>query len=134
MAPRAEHDPSLALRGPATIATALGALGSLGLLMHAAGPGVSHVLMFVMTIWTVAPFAALELARRLFRSISPAPIFVLAFVIATGSLVIYGIDAVRPLSSKAAFPYVVVPLSSWALMAVTVLTARLRPNRNNGTE
>ncbi len=130
---KAGGESSVVLRGTAAIATPVAAIGSLGLLLHAGGPGISPVLVFVMATWTLAPFAALELTRRLsvrWSILSPTALFALIVVVTAGSLVIYGVDAVKPLNPKAAFPYVVVPLGSWLVIAATVLTGRLLSHRN----
>src|SRR5579862_2006985 len=96
-----------------------GALGSTGLLLHAAGRGVSPIPVFVMIVWVVAPFAALVLLRRGLTN-------ALIVAVTVGSLAIYVIDAVRRLNAKAAFVYVVAPMAAWIIIAVTLLIGRLR--------
>ncbi len=98
---------------------ALAVAVSLGLLIHAAGSGVSIVLVLIMSAWVIAPVAAAEALR----------LGGLALSIALGSLVIYAIDTVKRFSSRAAFVYVIVPLCSWVLIAATVLIIRRRPAR-----
>ena len=96
--------------------TALAVALSMGLLIHAAGSGVSIVLVLIMSAWVIAPIAAAELLH-LDR---------LALAIAIGSLAIYAIDTVKRFSNKAAFVYVIVPLCAWAWIATNALVARRR--------
>ena len=104
------------------IVLAAGAAGSVGLLLHAAGHGVSPILVLVMIAWVVAPSAALAFARRRLTN---------AFIVAVimGSLAIYAIDAIRRLNAKTAFVYVVVPMAAWVIIAVRLLIGWKRRSR-----
>lgn len=101
---------------------AAGAAASVGLLLHAAGQGVSPILALVMIAWVVAPFVALALARRV---LSHSPML----LVALGSPAIYLVDAIRRLNAKAAFVYVVVPLIAWVIIAASLLIRRTRRTR-----
>ncbi len=98
---------------------AVGVAGSVGLLLHSAGRGVSPILVFVMVAWVLAPFAALALTRRW---LSDAVIV----VVTAASLAIYAADAVSRLHAKAAFVYVIVPLAAWGIIAVALLIGWMR--------
>jgi hypothetical protein len=104
------------------IVLAAGAAGSIGLLLHAAGRGVSPVLVLVMIAWVVAPFVAMAVARRWLNH-------ALIVLITLGAVTIYAIDAVRRLNAKAAFVYVVVPLIVWVAIAASLLAGRMRKAR-----
>ena len=112
----------------ARLAILIGGIGSFGLMIHRGGRGVSLILWIVMTTWVLAPFAALELGRRVaarWAIVRRGALNVLIAIVAAGSLGVYIVDAVTPLNPKAAFVYVVVPLVSWILIAATVLISWL---------
>jgi hypothetical protein len=50
-------------------------------------------------------------------------------VVALGSLAIYGYNALRPLTAKAAAIFLVVPLAAWLLIAIVVAIAALMGRR-----
>jgi hypothetical protein len=123
-----------AARVGALAARLLGAVASVWFLFHASGRGVSAVLLSVMMIWVLAPFAALELGSRIsLRSaaFSSTALDRLSLVLTAGSLITYGIDMARPLSARRAFPFVMVPLCSWLLIAATVLINLLPSKRRS---
>jgi len=98
---------------------AAGAAGSVALLLHAAGRGVSPLLILLMVTWVVAPYAGLALARRRLRA-------GLIVAVTAASLAIYVIDTVWRLNPKAAFVYVSVPLAAWTIIAVTLIIGLIR--------
>jgi hypothetical protein len=126
---RADSERNTGLRAAALVGMLIGAAGSLIFLFHAAGQGVSFTLISVMAIWVLAPFAALELARRIARRSTPSStaIDVLVLFLAVASLAAYAVNIGRPLNAtKAAFPFVIVPLISWLLIVATLVLARAK--------
>jgi hypothetical protein len=121
------------LRTTGLIAVLAGAGGSLGLLFHA-----SHrrppLLMAIFVIWVLSPFMGLILTDRFSKKwsvLTRATLYCMMLVVALGSLVIYGHDAVRPRLAQAAFVYVIVPPASCLLIAsalaiTALLSGRLR--------
>ena len=113
------------LRTTALIAMLAGAAGSIALLLRAGQRNNSRLLMVLMTIWVLSPFVALLCASAVskrWRVSTRTTLHSLMLVVAPGSLVIYGLDAVKPLNEKAAFVFVVVPLVS-LLLSLVVLAA-----------
>ncbi len=114
------------LRRGALIALAVGAAGSVGFLLRA-GQRPSRLLLMIMGLWVLAPFAALVLAdvasKRwavLAQALTQATLYSVMLVLTLGSLAVYMDDAVRPRQAQAAFVFVVVPLASWLLMAIVM--------------
>ena len=97
------------------------AAASVLLMLRAGRHNPSILLMLMFVVWVSAPFAALGLAGRFARGWSEQSWVLFrraAVVVAVGSTLIYGYDAVKPLSSKAAFIYLVVPVVSWIVLAL----------------
>ena len=110
----------------ALVAT-VGAAGSFVFLWRA-GQSTPPFLFVLMSAWTLAPFAALIAAsslpwqrlRRKRRMLSVVTLFV---VIA--SLASYGLN-VKPAGTSAGFLFVVIPLVSLGIVAVTLIVAMLK--------
>lgn len=111
------------LRTAAMIAMVAGAVGSIALMLRAGRNNSSGVLLVMFVLWVLGPFVALALANTVAKRWSAparATLYYLMLVVALGSLTIYGYDAFRRLSAKAAFIYLVLPLASWLLIAIVV--------------
>ena len=119
------------LRAVALIAVVAGAVGSIGLWIHATQhPPLTIVVLFV--IWVLSPFVALLLAdvvSKRWSVLTRATLHSVMLVVTLGSLAIYGYDALRPRKAQAAFWYVLVPPFSWLLIAVVVPIAALISRR-----
>ena len=119
--PALSRDPSYAvryLRTAALIAVVVGAVGSVGLTLHAGRHNNSRLLLILFALWVLSPFAALVVAnviskRRAVQSVT--------LLITLGTLAIYGYVALGPPRAKTAPVFVVVPPVSWLLTAVVVL-------------
>ena len=111
-------------------ALAIGAAGSLALMVYAGrhNPSIGLILLFVG--WVSSPFAALAIADRWARHWLPvlrAAFYGVMFAVSIGSLLVYVFDALRP-RPQAAFFYVLVPPSCWiigaAVLGIAALLAR----------
>lgn len=119
------------LRATALIAVLAGALGSIGLMLHA-GQRTPRFLLVIFVIWVLSPFMALVVAHVFAKRWSAptcATLYSVMLVVTLGSLAIYGDDALRPRKAQAAFVYVIVPPASWLLIAIFVPIAALMSGR-----
>jgi len=116
------------LRAAAVVAVAVGGCGSVGLLFRAGQRGDSRFLLALFAIWVLSPFVALGLASRLSKGWSVlvrATLHGVTLIISVGSLAIYANVVSMSPGSRAAFPFVVVPLGAWLLMTMVVPLAAL---------
>ncbi len=111
------------LRAAALIAVLVGAGGSVGLMLRAGRSSDERLLVVLIAIWVLAPFAALVLAHVVARRWSVptrATLYCLMLVLAAGSLVIYVGDAFGRSEAEGAVVFVGVPLASWLLIALVL--------------
>ena len=119
----------------ALIAVLAGAVGSVGLMLHAGHRNPSRLLLVLFALWVLSPFIALVLANMVSKRwsvLTRATLYTVMLVLTSGSLAIYGDVALGPPRTKAAFVSVVVPPASWLLIAIVVAIAALisgRPSR-----
>lgn len=114
------------LRTAARIAIPAGAAGSLALMVYAGRRNSSRILLLLFTLWVLAPFlaaAGLNLRSKRWPVLTRAALYTVTLVVALGSLAAYGAVAWHPPKQQAAFPFVVVPLISWLLMAAVPIAA-----------
>lgn len=119
------------LRAVALIALVAGAVGSVGLMLHA-GRSTPRPLLVLFVIWALSPFVALALAHRAsmrWSALTRAALDCVTLAITLGSLAIYGGIIAPPVGSRPAFVFVAVPPASWVLMAVVVSIAALISRR-----
>jgi hypothetical protein len=117
----------IVLRRAALIAVLAGAAGSAGFLLRA-GQRTSLRLLVIMVTWVLAPFLALVVAGAVSKRWSltiRATLYSVMLVVTLGSLAVYADDALWPRQAQAAFVFVMVPLVSWALMAIVIPAAAL---------
>ena len=120
------------LRAAALIAVLAGAVGSVGLMLHASGRTASWVGLALIAIWVLSPFAALALANVVstrWSILARATLYSVMLVVTLGSLAVYVDDASRPRKAQAAFVFVVVPPASWLLMAIVLPIAAVISGR-----
>jgi hypothetical protein len=121
------------LRAAALIALLVGAVGSVGLTLHAGWRKDSpRVLLALFAIWVLSPFAALVVANIVSKGwpvITRATLYSVMLILTLGSLAIYGDVALGPPRAKTAFVFVVVPPASWLLIAIVVPIAVLIARR-----
>ena len=118
------------IRRIARIVLAIGAAGSLGLMVYAGRHNRSVVLILLFTGWVSSPFVALAILERWanrWRPMLRAAFYGVMFAVALGSLLVYTFDALRP-RPQAAFFYVLVPPAMWviggAVLAIAALLSR----------
>jgi len=119
--------PSSALRTTGLVATWIGAIGSLALMLRN-GRNTPRLLLVGFVFWVLSPYVALLWANRYARRWPAAMqtvLFLTMIVVAAGSLLVYGIDSVKHLRPQAAFAYVLVPPVCWILSAVAIGMAAL---------
>jgi hypothetical protein len=124
---------SKAIRGVALTAVLVGAVSSVVFLLRAAQhPGT--LVLVLLALWGLSPFAALVLADRISKRwpvLGRGIIHGLTLVITLGYLLMYGDGDLRPAGKPPAFVFVMVPLLSWLLIAIAVpiaaLISRSRP-------
>ncbi len=121
------------LRAAALIALLAGAVGSVGLVLHAGLRKDSPRLLLVLfAIWVLSPFVALLFANFVSKGwsvITRATLYSVMLVVALGSLAIYGDVALGPLGAKTVPVFVIVPPASWLFIAVAVPIAALLSGR-----
>ncbi len=113
------------------MALVAGAAGSLALMFYAGRRQQSAILITLFTGWVASPFMGLLLADlgSLWPTSARRALHGLMVAVAVGSLAVYGTNAVRPLSSKGAFLFLVVPAAAWLLTAI-VFVAAARQSRS----
>ena len=122
------------LHAAALIAVLAGAVGSVGLMLHAGRNNPSRLLLVLFALWVLSPFLALVLANMVSKRwsvLTRATLYTVMLVLAVGSLVIYGVVALGPPRPKTAFVFVVVPPASWLLIAIAVPIAALISGRQS---
>ena len=115
------------LRLADTAAIVIGAAGSFAFLWRA-GQGTPRFVFMLMSVWTLAPFAAL-LAHRL-----PLPrlrrrqrmLSVVTLLVVIASLAAYGLN-LKPAGAPAGYLFVIIPLVSMGVVAAALVAAALRP-------
>jgi len=100
------------------------AVVSVAFMLRAAHRNPSVLLLVLMAVWVVAPFAALLWAIHSSRP--RKSLYILTLVIAAGALAAYTIDALGPPRVKAAAVFVAVPLALWILSGIALFVIRLR--------
>ena len=132
-----EHGLLALLRAAAPIAALAGAVGSIGLMLHAGRRNDSRFLLLLFALWVLSPFIVLVLANVLSKrwtALTRATLYSVTLVLTLSSLAIYGDVALGPPRAKTAFVFVVVPPASWLLIAIVVPIAALisgRPSRRS---
>jgi len=121
------------LRGAALIAALAGAAGSLAFMFYAGRHQKSLVLFLLFAAWVASPFIAMVLANLFSQRwpIPAQPLNVTILLLTPASLAVYGCVAFGYTGAKIGFVFLIVPLASWLLITIVVLTgtfiARRRP-------
>lgn len=113
----------------ALVAVAVGAAGSIGLMLHVGRRNPSLMLLALFAIWVLSPFVGLVVAAsgsQRWLVAARASVHVVTLVIALGSLAIYGRVAFGPPRPRPAAAFLVVPLASWVLIVATLGMGALR--------
>jgi hypothetical protein len=122
------------LRIVALVGVVVGAIGSLGLVLHAGRKNNSVILPILFVIWVLFPFIVLIVAN-LFSTRWPVIIRIalyrLTIVLTLISLVAYS-GLLTPPQSKPAGVFLIVPLLSLVAMAAVVAWSRRTINKSDG--
>jgi len=117
------------LRTSAFTAAVVATLISTGLMLRACRFNASGIALALIAVWILSPMAALVCADVVARRrpiFGQATVYRLMLIVASGSVIVYGIDAFVPLSPRAGFPYALVPLVSWMLIVVVLAIAAFK--------
>jgi hypothetical protein len=99
-----------------------GAIGSLYFVLRTGYRNHSILLILLFVFWVLSPFMALMVASVVsnrWSAITRSALYLLIFVLPVGSLIMYsGIWTIN--GTKPAFVFLMVPLASWLLMAITL--------------
>ncbi len=110
------------------IAVVAGAVMSVALMLRVGQRNSSAILLGLFGIWVVSPFVPLALAAATSKSWQAGARTRLlgGLALTLGTLAIYSAIAFGPPRPKPAFAFLVVPLVSWVLIAITAAIARRR--------
>jgi len=120
------------LPAAALIAVLIGAGGSMGLMLYAGHRQNSRILLLLFAIWVLSPFAALAagyVISNRWSVLTRTTLYSLILVLTVGSLAIYGVVAFGYSTAKVGFVFLIVPLTSWLLIATVVATAAFISSR-----
>jgi hypothetical protein len=120
------------LRAAALIAVLAGAVGSVGLTLHAGRHNDSRILVVLFVLWVLSPFVALLWANNVSKRwtvLTRATLYSVTLVLALASSAVYGEVALGGSRAKTAFAFVIVSPASWLLTAVVVPIAALISGR-----
>lgn len=121
------------LRTIALIVALVGAVGSLYFMFNASRKQSSIILLGLFTAWVLSPFIGLFISTKIFKRwtvTTRSLLYWLIIVLTIGSLVAYS-GAFNTPQTKNAFIFLIVPLISWILLIVAVLTARRLSGKTN---
>jgi hypothetical protein len=114
------------LRTVALILVSVGAVGSLYFMFNASRNQNSILLITLFTVWILSPFVGLFLADKFSNRWTVtvrASLYWLMIILTIVSLVAYS-GALNTPKTKNAFVFLIIPLISWLLMTMVILTAR----------
>jgi predicted dienelactone hydrolase len=120
------------LSSAAVVIALSGSVGSVCQFFRADQRNESLVLWGLFAIWVLSPFLALLIVARISKRWSvPKRAALVAFTLGLTAyaLAIYGNVASSPADSRVAFPFIVVPLASWLLMATVIPIGALLSRR-----
>ena len=89
----------------------------------------SAILIALFTFWVASPFAALALAdlrSTAWQTPARRALYGVMLAVGIGSLAVYGVDAVRPFSPRAAAIFLAVPGATWLLSAIALGLVAMR--------
>lgn len=121
------------LRTTALIVGLVGAVGSLYFMFNASRKQNSIILLGLFTAWVLSPFAGFFISNKIsnrWTVTARSLLYWLMIVLTIGSLVAYS-GAFNTAQTKNAFRFLIVPLISWILLIVTILTARRLSRKTN---
>jgi hypothetical protein len=121
------------LRGVALVLVVVAAIVSFGLMLHV-GQYRLNLLMLLFAVWDLSPFAGLFMAgivSKRWQILMRAVLYALMLFVAGVSVVVYGRVVIKH-PAQPAFAFLMVPLVSWVLLIVVLLTAHVVSTRRTG--
>lgn len=121
------------VRVAALTALSLGAVVSIGFMLHAARRQQSRVLLLLFGVWVLSPFVAAAvgiMVSKRWSVVTRAALYIVMLVFTLASLAIYGDVAFGQPRVKIGFVFLVVPFASWVAMLVVVPIAALISRRS----
>jgi hypothetical protein len=119
------------LRTIALVVVVVGAVSSLGVMLHAGRNNPSILLIALFVIWVLSPSVALLVANTVSKRwsvLARRTLYSLMLFVTFGSLVSYS-GALTPPGTKTAFLFLVVPLLSWILMVIAYFIVNFRKTK-----
>lgn len=119
------------LRAAALIATVAGGVGSVGLMLHA-GKQTPRLLLWLFALWVLSPFMALVVAyivSKRWSALIRLTLYTLMLVLPLVSVAIYADVAVVTPIARPAPVFVMVPPTSWVVIATILARAALISRR-----
>jgi hypothetical protein len=114
------------------MATEVGFVGSLGLVVYVGRYNPSYVLQAMFALWVSAPFVALLVAHvraKLWSADARRTLCWLSLGVTVLSLALYGLVALHPPRTKTGLVFVMVPAMSWLLSIFAAIVSSLRTRR-----
>lgn len=124
----------------ARVATVLGGAGSILAMLRVGfrdGATIPILLLVMFTGWVLSPFLAMLAADRIstrWAAPTRSMLHRLMLFVPLASLAIYGYVALSPPRPKPAATFLLVPLGSWLLLAITLTFARSSPGSRPSAE
>lgn len=118
------------LRGAAHAAVVIAALASVVLILYGGRRNSSGVLLILFVIWVLSPFVGLALANRMstrWPAGAQTGLHTVMLIVAGASLAVYVNAVLISPPAKLAAPFLIVPLISWLIILIVVLTLRPAP-------
>ncbi len=84
-----------------------------------------------MAIWVLSPFVAFLYASAVAKRwpvFAQVTLYGAMLLVTLGSVGVYGVDALNPLSAKGAPVFVAVPAASWVIVSAVVAVAVFKKN------
>src|SRR5262249_63081 len=102
---------------------------SVGLMLRACRFNDSGIALALIAVWILSPMVAIvmaEVVAKRWPIFGRTTVYGLMLAVASGWVIIYGFDAVAPLSPRRGFPYALVPALSWLIILIVLLVAAVR--------
>ena len=120
-------------RTASRVAVAVGAAGSLALMLRVGQRQNSWLLLGLFTGWVLSPFVGLALASAMstrWSALTRTTLYGVTIIVTLCSLIVYA----RPPAVRPASIFLLVPLGSWLLMAIAIPLAAYASGRPTGQD
>jgi hypothetical protein len=116
------------LQNRAHIIIAIGAFGSVVLVLLAGRNSKQYLLQLLFAIWVFSPFGILWMIKKFSKrwsAFTQSIFYGVIFFISVSSLVLYMIVGINPPSSNLAFPFLIIPFVSWLFILLVLSIANM---------